>query len=95
MELFPKSPLALMLGGYFAYIGAAIGDEDSSEDLIMTVEGDPYDIILASAWTIPLKIYLRHSSGRLFISPGFAAGEHDNRPSPFTGTRIYKCNQGR
>ena len=58
MELFPKSPLALMLGGYFAYTGAAIGDEDSSEDLIMTADGDPYDIILASAWTIPLKIYL-------------------------------------
>ena len=47
-----------MLGGYFAYTGAAIGDEDSSEDLIMTADGDPYDIILASAWTIPLKIYL-------------------------------------
>ncbi|KAG1771164.1 superkiller protein 3 [Suillus placidus] len=47
IELFPTNTLALMLTGYFAYSGAAHGEDGSTEELTFTVDGDPYDIILA------------------------------------------------
>lgn len=50
IELFPESSLALMFKAYFAYSGTVLGDEDSTEELIMSVAGDPYDIILASGY---------------------------------------------
>ncbi|OAX37205.1 superkiller protein 3 [Rhizopogon vinicolor AM-OR11-026] len=51
IELFPKTPLALMLKGYIAYDRIAVSDEDSIEEL--TVEGDPYDIILDAFSALP------------------------------------------
>jgi hypothetical protein len=58
IELFPKSPLALMLRGYFTYSRTVLDDEDSTEELVMTVDGDPYDIILASALIMARKMSL-------------------------------------
>lgn len=40
---FPTSPIALLLGGYFSYIGLSMFDE---EEPLIALEDDPFDTII-------------------------------------------------
>lgn len=50
MKLFPTSPMASLLKGYFTYMGISLFDEeDEDKKQLEAVEEDPFDMILVSA----------------------------------------------
>jgi hypothetical protein len=57
MVLFPTSPTALVLRGYFSYIGVSIFDEE--EKPLIVLEDDPFDtIIVGVIFCKLLSVYL-------------------------------------
>lgn len=46
MALFPTSPMTLLLGGYFSYIGVPMSDEDDKP--LVALEDDCFDTVVVS-----------------------------------------------
>ncbi|KAG1742187.1 superkiller protein 3 [Suillus lakei] len=67
IDLFPTSTLALMLKGYFAYSRTANGDEGSTEQLTLTTDSDPYDIILDAFSALPNSLLANMITARVHL----------------------------
>lgn len=76
MALFSTSPIALLLGGYFSYIGVPIADEEGKP--LIVLEDDPFDTIIVS--TILSRLPLMYLTSfvrmpfRLLPPPSLQAG---------------------
>jgi hypothetical protein len=46
MALFPTSPMTVLLGGYFSYIGVPMSDEEDKP--LVVLEDDSFDTIIVS-----------------------------------------------
>lgn len=66
MALFSTSPIALLLGGYFSYIGVPIADEEGKP--LIVLEDDPFDTIINAFSAAPASIIASRILAYLYLN---------------------------